>query len=262
MSIWSDAKKFLGFGREEKLDATFTLADSLMSYVISLVNREDLIADQIKAYDKARKLPDAERLDALIPLYIEVEKFILANKQLIVKKEFTSESLHESIAKQVPLGKIEEPFRLLFLPENEKLFAFYNVVLGFPFKYFTDIIGKGRLLETVNKANSGTILSEADFDGEKFYLRTEAIGRLPRGKIVSAFRKLNNSLYREIASLIGKEKADLVANEVSEFVKDTYGQEFITILSQISSGFGQGRPLVTVTPAAFEMLSDIGLGGL
>jgi len=295
---------------------TISPADSLMNYVFSLVNREDLVVDQIKAYEKAKELPEKDREQAYIPIYIELEKFILANKPLVVKGEFTVQGLHKSVARQVALDKIGEAFRLLFFPENEKLFAFYNLVLDFPVKQITDSFGRGHLIDTVNKNTPGTLLAGA-FSDSKFYppsrntasvlrhaqdgehgrtissrmkaknislrrdfspdeargedtptvrsleihLDSQVINKASREKIVSAFRKLNLSLYQEIASLLGKDRADSIANATRQFVENTYSSDFVTFLLQILPGFGEGeKPIVTVTPEAFKMLSNIGLG--
>ncbi len=233
MAIFDKIKSFFVLEKEVKPRAGISAVDELLFYVLSLINRKDLISEQIKKYEQVKRLPRAEREFAYIPIYLALEKFILANKPLVIKRAFTKGSLREEIKKNIQLEKLDEKFRLLLLPETEQVFTLYNLALNFPIQYIRTNLGPKRVQSFVATAIKGTILEKTRFDGLRFYFESLRKRKISQDEIISSFSQLSYALSDEIRIRLGEKAAGEVIAKTYRFVQTTYGDEFTSQILKV-----------------------------
>src|ERR1700722_2333321 len=188
MTLLSNSLQHL-FSSSKTQQLSESEADKIMSYIKDLVNREDLIDDLIKKYEQANHLPFVEQESAFIPIYIGIEAFIIRNKPLIVKQEFTKDTLRESIRKKFDISALNPAFRLLFLPDFEQNMLLFEQGVQKLAYYVVSNIGPGRLTTAVASLKQEKVkeMIKIDAHGLQFESKMEGISD---NEIKVAFQEL------------------------------------------------------------------------
>ena len=200
-------------------------ADRIISYVRHLVNREDLIQDISLRLGKISKLSDPERELAQIPLYLLLEDFITRNKPLVVKREFTRETLREDIKNQFDLTKLSGATRLIFLSDLEQTLALFELGAQKLSAYIIKSIGIDQLRLVVKQITQKSILQELQVSESALEFGDLSQSSLP--DITAAFKLLYSGFYKEIKRFLGEEIAASSLDYIYSFVKNTYNYELV-----------------------------------
>ncbi len=146
----------MGLSIFEKSNVVKTPAsvDILFNYLKGLINREDLIRDIWNIYKKGNYLK----------AYSELESFIVKNKPLVVKKEFTKESLRLEISKELNVSELPDNIKFFFTPKIPSNLIFFSLITKQLASSIKEHLGENQLSEIVRGASSGTSLAEIPYE--------------------------------------------------------------------------------------------------
>ena len=113
------------------------VADEIIDYIIGFIKERESIRDQIKKINKIRSLPAEKRDAAYIPVYLSLERALLAKKPAATKeyfskktlrkqKEFTKEELRGFIREKFEIENLDDYFGVLFLDETRRKIVLYE----------------------------------------------------------------------------------------------------------------------------------------
>jgi len=223
------------FSSSKTQQVSQTEADKIMNYIKDLVNREDLIDDLIKKYEQAKHLPLEEQKAAFIPIYIGIEAFIIRNKPLIVKQEFTKEALRESIEKQFDISALEPSFRLLFVPEFQQNILLFEEEAQKLAQYIISSIGLPHLnsaIISLQQAKSKDFI-KVDEHGLQFNSIEASLQGVSEKDVRLLFQELYEALFSEIKKSVGQNVAEKVITDIFNNIRGTYDYDIISKILDI-----------------------------
>ena len=235
MGIFDIFKKAKPEVKEIKTGKT-GVADELIDYIISLVADKDNIKEQIKEINKIGKLSSEERKSAYLPVYLSLEKVILAKKPTLTKKyfsrnvlrkqkEFTKEGLRKTIKGKFEISKLSDNFIVLFLEEPQQSLVLYELMLqkcmdlisSKAKKIISDIISK----KTNKNLFRGIKIEKGKLNFSLLNKNLEKKGATIE-EIITLFKKLFFTIYESVSKSGGKELADKLVTDAYNFA-ETYG---------------------------------------
>lgn len=203
--------------------------ERVLAFTISLIVRQDLIVELINEFNISSTLDKENRVQKLIQVYLKLEDFILKNKPLVVKKEYTRETLHEEIRQYVDLQRLPEKFKLIFLPEKEQLFTLFSLYTKELTDYITAQIGQNevsKVLATIFPGTSFTGFSTTD--GQAISIIHQKLSVQKNDEIAHTFKQMNTLLYKHIADSFGFNTAFELTEKNYNGIKNTYGYYLIS----------------------------------
>lgn len=218
-------------GNETPESAVPKTEGELFAWIRGLINREDLVAEQLKEYTRAFALPAQERAPLLLKTYFGLEDFISKNKPLVIKREYTKEGLRAEIRSRFPLKDLDEELRVVFLADAEQAALLYGIGARAPAAYVAKNISFQSLREACAGALAGTPIEAVPTEqqGMDFFLVVKE-GKAPAvgAEVESAFKKLYDALHREIVRFFGEKSATDVFRQMLERVKGEYDFELVS----------------------------------
>lgn len=215
-------------------DGKSTVTENIVVYVINIIVRQDLIINLIDEFNNNRPYDKAEKNQKLIQIYLSLEDFIIKNKPLVVKQEYTRESLHEEIRRNFDISRIPDNFRLVFLPEKEQLFTLYCLYTKVLTDYITEQIGKEEVNNVISKVYPGTFFTDfSTNDGQLISIIYQKIATANTLELAQIFNKINTELYKKIAESFGENTAFDITEKSYNNIKDTYGYYLISQYLQV-----------------------------
>lgn len=212
-------------------------ADQVILFLINLVSRQDLIAPLARSYESARIHPEDERELLYIPLYLNLEKFVLNAQEPIVKKKYyTAESLRVDIKSAYPIDQLGDEFRLFFLNSSQQVLLLFELGVRDLAHYILESVGLNVLQRVVIEATRGTILDQvyATSQGINFESVNHLDFAFAMENVEQAFHKLNNELYHIIHQTFGEQVAARVWGGTSLFIQSTYGNDMLLQVKRIT----------------------------
>jgi PAS domain S-box-containing protein len=218
------------FGKSSDQRKSTDEIDEILSYVKSIVVREDLIAEVLEKYKQAHAFDAEQKVIACIRTYLALEEFIISNKPMVVQREYTRESLRQEISQKFKLEQLPERFRLLFLSQTEQelmLFELYTQTLASYIASQTGIIRLEEILAplTVEHGFNGVKVGSNAIDFSTLHAN---IANLEQNSLVVFFQKLNAALFSEVRSSFGINTAINITQKNYETVAESYNYELIS----------------------------------
>jgi len=215
-----------------------TEADKVIIYIKSLINREDLVDELIKKYYAAQKITGDQRELSYISIYIGLEAFIVKNRPLIVKQEFTKGQLRETIKQQFNLNALSPVFRLLFLPDLQQNMLLFEQGAQKLASYVVSNIGPPRLSGIIASLKQEKVkgLIKIDAHGLQFDSVESSVQGASDNEIKLAFQELFEALFLEIKKSVGPNVAEKVITDIFEEVRRTYDYDIIAKFMDILPG--------------------------
>jgi signal transduction histidine kinase len=204
-------------------------ADKIVAYTIELVNREDLIVDLVDKYHAAKNLSKDQQEQAFIPVYIGLEAFIIKNKPLIVKQEWTKEQLRDLIRKQFDITGLSPAFGLVFLLDGaqnallyelcaQKLATFLKINIGLPhLKAAYGALKEGKARNVIRVTDQGL-----NFDTLNLSLST-----ISEEDVLVIFKEIYQVILAEIKKSVSPTIADKVITDIFDDIRKTYDYDLI-----------------------------------
>jgi hypothetical protein len=258
MGLWSKIDNFFAprpVHRGAAAAAAAAAADILL-YVVGLMTRPERAKDLVERVERLRVATPDEQLEELMPLYFDLEKFLIENEPV---KNYTRETLRLDVYTSLNLKDSTLPFVSFFTPGIEGALDLAKELFSKVAYTAFEAIGKRRVEQIILSTVEGTIFDGVEIrDGILDF--TSILGRL----------KNEESFEKEFKSVFS-----LVSLSIAQPVKELRGEmPSVQILRaeiiynwQLLSRTGQTadsaeRSVIPISSKAREMINDIGLGEL
>lgn len=215
------------FGKKNVPSHSLNEVDKVIVLTQQFITRTDLIQDILNSYEKAKLLPEEQKITPYCQVYFALENFIINNKPLVVQKLFTRDTLREELKRKLSLELLPLPLRIIFLPEYERILYLYessadNLATG-----IITQLGRGSLQKILTSGNTlifiPFIKQEIDFK----QLHTLLLTQSPDNAIIT-FKTMNTLLYEEIVRSLGANTAQEVIKKNYTMIKERYEYDFIS----------------------------------
>lgn len=245
MSVWERVITFI-FGPSSRGENATVHADAterLFDYVFSLVQREDLISQQLTNRQKIRKISNVQQKDlAQVKLYFELENFILANKSPDVLKEFRDKKeLRDAVREHDAVEVLPLALKLIFSPENQQAAILYNIGLRELMLYVRRTLGESELRSILVKTTTDTLLAGVtiqDYAMLSVEKTAVALSSATAQEVQEAFKKIYTALLQKITTTLGEFNVSEVVRKIYGNIADAYDQEFLAVfLDVVPDGF-------------------------
>lgn len=212
--------------------------NNLISYCISLINREDLVFETIESYRTLNS--DEERLDTMqyMSIYISLEQFITGNKKPTVKVEFSRQQLRDEVRKHVMVEELPALFRVLFIPNKYQRISLYEIGVKMVMKEVERNFGSKLLTDIYAKEIRGTVLqptllSDGAISFSGLYKDAQSVSD---EQITFAFTRLFAAFYAQLRSSVGVETAKKPFTEFYQLVKKNYEYDHVLDVIEVLPG--------------------------
>ncbi len=212
--------------------------NTLISYCISLINREDLVYETIESYRRLNS--DEEHLDTMkyMSVYISLEQFITGNKKPMVKIELSRQQLRDEVRKHVKVEDLPALFRVLFIPNKYQRISLFEIGVKLVMKEVERNFGNKLLTDLYAKEVRGTVLqSTLLHDGAiSFSGLYKSATELSDEQITFAFTRLFSAFYTQLKSSVGADAAKKPFSEFYQLVKKNYEYDHVLDVIEVLPG--------------------------
>ncbi len=211
----------------------------LFLYVRSLINREDLVEKQWSQYERSKTLKENIRELAFARIYLDLENFILSNKPIVIKRNYTRNSLRAEIKENVEIDSLTPELRLIFADPNQKTIDIYSIFLLRLLEYIGRKIGIKHLFSVIKKSNSNKSMKKLSFyEDNAFDYRSftkEIVEEAKqKGQLVYFFKNLYHIIFLEVSSLFGQRLAIGLFERLFFTIETTYDREVASMFLQVA----------------------------
>ena len=231
MNILSSSKAFFGFDKKITAGASGA-GDAVMRYLKNLINREDLVKDISARYQQAQRLPSGEREAAYVRTYFDYEGFIVKNKPLITKREFTKEGLREEVKRNVNIQELAAPFRLIFLPDSEQALYLYGFGINDLASAMIRNLGLAQCNKIIKTITANTLLEDMVAVQETGIDPGVIYKRMPKGTtvedVVPIIKNLYQMLYDSNKDFLGEREAASIVRRTYDFIAKRYDYDLVS----------------------------------
>ncbi len=247
------------FGSQEPKERIGSLSEeNIITYLLGLVNRIDLIGDEVDEFRRAKAVWDIrERRNRLTKLYFSLEDFLIANKPLVTKYEFASKNeVRNHVREHVPITDVGETLALVFYDEKRQMAHLFNVGLRMIVRYISRTIGEEELRRIIEDATSGTVLAAAPIEHNDFVLKNIAtlIENATIQSIKNAYRHVYAALLKKITEVLGEKTAVSTARQMYETIADVYDKDLLSLfLDVFPEGYLEGERLAVLSREELEI---------
>lgn len=229
----------------------------LMSYMIGLVNREDLIAEEIASHKKIAAMQDPwQQKLAYAKLYFQLESFLVKNTPLVTKKEFkTPKDVRTFISGHIATRELSAPVRLIFAPESVQAALLLNLALTPLLQHVFQNLGEAVLLATVTKATNGTLLKDAPIRNGTLDITPvlSTMAAAPPTEVNVLFRKVYTELFDKSTVSLGPKSTAAVATGMFSVVAEHYDQVLLSFfLDAVPEGYLESQKILTLSREELE----------
>ncbi len=248
------------FGRPDDADDAYVQSAAeikLIDYLVSLINRQDLIADELREREKITGVADAgKRQLAYAKLYFRLEKFLLANKPLVTKREFAGkQELRADVRQRGLVDGLSAPVKLIFAEETEQAAELYTYAFSEIVAYTRHNLGEAEVTSILAAATQGTLLHGAELQGNSLAIDTvtSAIGVAPLSEVTVAFKKVYRGFLERIAAILGEKAAVLAAKRAYDALVEHFDQGLVSLfLNVVPEGFLESEKLFALSREELE----------
>lgn len=198
--------------------------NALITYCISLINREDLVFETVEQFHRLNSRHGDLDVMQYMSVYIALEQFISGNKKPTVKTELSRQKLREEIKKYVNIEHLPALFRVLFISNKYQRISLYEIGTKIIMKEVERTFGAKFLTDTYAKEVRGTILQNTlQPDGTVSFASVYKDAQLISDEqITFAFKKLFGSFFSQINASVGFENARKPFSDFYQLVKRNY----------------------------------------
>lgn len=192
-------------------------------YLVSLVNREDMIAPILERYRAVSRFSFRDNQVELIKIYFLLENFIVKHKPIIIKKEYSKETLRAYIRENWVTDQTSEVEKLIFDTPQDRMVRMYRIVIREFIKYGEQSLGYlalTRFFDNTEKYKSVVKYSDGNI---------EFIGNVNQ----SLYKELFSDLYNLVSSALGEKYADGQIRKMFDWCRNTFDFEIVSLFFEI-----------------------------
>lgn len=213
-----------------------TEADKIFSFLASISHHPDTIENYLFQYNRLKKKYRKDNDDIFINLYLNWEEFIINNKTENYKN-YTPETLRETLKREADTKKLSLGFRLIFLPKKEQTISIYENFIFKLVEYINEHLGNATLVKTM-KDIKDPFLSKIKItpNGLDFCLIDQSINdgfNYQMDEITKSFKNLVNVLYGKIELSLGEKLTKNIFRDIFTNFKQQYNAELSAVVLKI-----------------------------
>ncbi len=260
MSLLKNIRAFLlgpARGGAHTTEIPLEAEEKLIGYLVSLINRQDLIAEELEGHERVKNIQDAsEQKLAYAKLYFQLEDFLVTNKPLVTKKEFTdAQAVRDDVVAHKLVDALSPPTRLIFSLQNEQAADLFNIALPASVNYIRNNLGEAELASTLRSATEGTILEGVEVEGDSLGILNarRKIGMASFAEVTFAFKKVHKVLLEKLTLVFGDKTAAAVAKKMYDSIAGNFDQGIVSLfLDVLPEGFLEAQKLLVLSREELE----------
>ena len=205
--------------------------DRLFATMYGFIDNQSLVASIWQEYLKIKDLPELERDWAYVRTYLNLERFVLANKPPVVRNEFTRESLTSTLSLIINHKNLPPPLRLLFVGEIEQACMLFQLAMTDVSVLVKSSLGQEKLTSIVSTISQGTALERLRVTPEGTLDFTEALilGKaVSLSEILLVLRKVFQALFSEVQNAFGSNVPGETVKKTFKKISNAYTHEIIS----------------------------------
>ena len=201
-----------------------TISDSIINYIAETIVKNAASEAILQKLTAIKKLTAPNREKAYIPVYFDLENFILLSQNK------TEEAFREEIKSKFPIHKTSVYFRLIFESEAIRSLMLLEIALS-PFVTFVmHSLDERKVEEILNSFLKTSQLKgvKVSKDGLDFSDTYNLIQLLDKDEANRDFINLYQTIYDLFTNTFGENKAKDIVNEIFTFVKHSYEYSIVS----------------------------------
>lgn len=192
-------------------------------YLISLVNREDMIAPILERNRAANRFGFRDNQAELIRIYFLLENFIVKHKPIIVKKEYSKEALRTYIRETWVKDQTPELEKLIFGTQQDRVFRMYRIVIREFVKYAQQSLGFISLTKFFESELKFRDIVKYNDNNIEF---TDSSNQ-------GLYKEFFASLYKLVADALGEKYAEGQIRKMFEWCRSIFDFEIVSLFFEI-----------------------------
>ncbi|MBI1862950.1 hypothetical protein HYS00_02420 [Candidatus Microgenomates bacterium] len=209
----------------------------VITYLRSLINREDLLDPFVKEYDKSLTLNEKERIIAYVRLYASFEDVIVHNKPPVVKSEYTKASLRDDVAAHVAVDKLPLLVRLFFLKEPARRTTLCFVVLFYISEFVSSNLGAETCKRYIAELVKGSVFEKIIIPNSQpnsvFLQLDESLFTVNEQESRFLWLRIFLGLFEKVRASLGDRLVKQHFEQAYEMVKQTNDYQIISELFEV-----------------------------
>lgn len=203
----------------------------IFDYLFDLVNEKELVQGIRKQYEEIKNLSEKEQEVMLLPLYFDLEDFILKQKPPVTKKIFSKKDLRDEVKKYISPEVMGESFRLIFLPKLDQFLLLFEKAINPLIDAEKTHMSIPHLQEIVSIQTEGTVLEGILLHKDKLDIHTlkEHVQGVAIEDLVGACQSLYRLLYEDLGRGLDVKIAYDAAKKGYEWMKTRYHDKEIML---------------------------------
>lgn len=167
------------------------------------------ISAAMDSYKRAQSINETRRDLAYIPIYFQLEEFLVSHQPPTVKTVMNVPQIREKVRQNVEIQDLSEPFRLVFLPENEQVDHLLKIGAMEMLRFLLTSLGPVQLNDLVHEMSGQTPLQaiKVTDDGISFEQVHPRMILHSRDEVFGFYQHFYQGLYNEIVSVFGDKTA-------------------------------------------------------
>ena len=210
--------------------------DKLILALKSFINREDLASAEIFEYEKARNIASGQARElAYVKVFFLFERFVLKNKPLVVKREFTKDSLHKELGRVISPETLPPLLRLIFSPKKERFLILFEECAKPICRYMIETLGEdamSKILRTVPvfSSSGATAILGGEVNFDAFNRSILSLAEVTEVKVFEVFRVFYHDLFETVSRAFGLRIARNLFVKAFEIVRLNYDYDTVSDL--------------------------------
>jgi len=216
-----------------------TEADKLFSFLASISHNPDAIENYLYQFNRLKRKHHQGQDRIYISLYLTWEEFIVANQPASGGKQYTKDTLRQTIRQQIKISNLDPEFQVVFLDIRAQTIKMYEEFVLRLTTYISDTLGVQALSKTLRNTHHDSFL--AKIKQEARTVSFELIDRsvipnnvdYPLDSVTKSFTYLVGALYNTIELSLGAKVTQGVFEQIFSELKQIYNAELAAITLQI-----------------------------
>lgn len=216
-----------------------TEVDKLFSFLASISHNPDAIENYLYQFNRLKRKHRTGQDKIYINLYLSWEDFIVANQPAGGGKQYTKDTLRQTVAQEIKIEQLDESFRIIFLDQRAQIIHMYEVFVEHLALYISDTLGVHILTKTLRNTHHDSFLAKIKQVGTT--ISFDLINRsvvpnsvdYPLDSVTKSFTYLVGALYNTIELSLGEKVTRGIFEHIFAELKRTYNSELAAIVLQI-----------------------------
>jgi hypothetical protein len=207
MSLWSKIDNFFSPkpAQEKGAAAAAAAAADIILYLKDLITRPERAVDLFRQIKNFEKLPTQKQAQELIPLYLDMETYIIKNEPI---RKYTKTELRLMVYSALDLKNSNIPFSSFFMPQVEGALIFIQELLSKLADPAFETLGKNMVGQIIITQCDNTIFEGVNYSNgvlDFSSIQTRIKNSNPSTEeFIIVFNKLSNAIVAPVIELKGK----------------------------------------------------------